>query len=170
MRYIFFLLIFTWKLIALDIGSSFQANFVQIIYDEQGKEIIYKGKVYALKPQNILWSYEEPIQKDVYISQSVVTVVEPELEQAIVKSLDADLNLFELLQTAKQVSVQEYIAQYRDQLYSLYLKDTLLETIRYKDQFEHTIEISFSNQKKDQPIDAKLLTPFIPEGFDIIRQ
>ena len=95
MKYIFFLLIMTSLLNAsvLDM-DSFEADFNQVITDDKGKELSYKGHVIALKPQYALWTYKQPIEKNVFITPDSVTVVEPDIEQAVIRKITSILIFF----------------------------------------------------------------------------
>ena len=76
MKYIIILqIIFTMAISsALDI-NSFEADFNQVITDDKGKKLSYSGHIVASKPQYALWSYKEPVKKDVYITPRYVTVL-----------------------------------------------------------------------------------------------
>lgn len=150
--------------------DSFEATFVQTITDEKSKVITYKGNVLATKPQNALWSYQSPISKDVYVQENLVTIIEPEIEQAIIKRISTDLNLFELIKKAKKISEGNYETSYMDKKYHIAFHKNLLESISYKDEFDNNVKILFEKQKQNKKIDPALFTPNIPADFDIIRE
>jgi outer membrane lipoprotein carrier protein len=150
--------------------DSFEATFVQTITDEKSKVIQYEGSVLATKPQNALWSYKSPITKDVYVQQNLVTIIEPEIEQVIIKRITSDLNIFELIKKAKKISKGLYEATYMNKKYIIAFKDDLLESISYKDEFDNSVKILFEKQKQNKEINPALFTPNIPTYFDIIRE
>ena len=82
--------------------ETYEANFKQTITNNSAKEILYKGKIYLTNTNKVLWRYQEPIVKDVYINNNQVIIDEPELEQAIISTVDDDLNLLKLLKESKK--------------------------------------------------------------------
>ena len=157
-------------LFSLELGDTFESNFTQTITDDKKKVITYKGDVIASKPQNALWSYKTPIIKDVYINQNTITIVEPEIEQAIIKKMSSDINLFELAQNAKKISDTLYEAYYMQKSYTIEFQNGLIQSIRYQDEFDNQVAIIFTQQQKDNFIDNDLFVPKIPSDFDIISQ
>lgn len=170
MKYFLLLLFSTIPLLAsLDEISSFEADFVQSITDEKSKTLVYNGKIRALKPQNAKWSYTKPVKKDVYINDFEVTIVEPEIEQVIVKTLESNFDFFKIISNAKRVADNRYIANYKNSKFTIIKNGNLIESISYLDEFENKVQISFKNQKQNQPIDKAIFTPSFPLDFDIIR-
>ncbi len=150
--------------------NSFSANFIQKIDDKENKIITYKGKMYAKKPQTALWQYLKPIQKDVYINNHTVTVIEPELEQVILRDLQDDFNIFELLRKAQHVDKNKYLAHYKDYTFTLLYDGKNIQKLSYKDNFENLVTIIFSNQQYNKKIDDSFFQPKIPKGYDIIKE
>ncbi len=75
--------------------NSFQADFTQSVTDDKNKSLVYEGHVVASKPQNAVWNYTKPINKDVFISRFSATVIEPEIEQVIIRKIDSSLDFFQ---------------------------------------------------------------------------
>lgn len=155
---------------SINVIDSFEGTFIQTITDEKEKTITYKGSVLATKPQRAIWSYTSPISKDVYVDQNSLTIIEPEIEQVIIKQITSDLNIFELIKKAKKISEGLYEASYMDKKYLIVFKNDLLESISYKDEFDNSVKIVFEDQKQNGKIDPTLFTPKIPANFDIIRE
>ena len=150
--------------------NSFEATFKQSIINSANKEIIYTGKIYIKKPLQILWQYNEPIEKFVFIKDEYVTIIEPELEQAIISKLDKEFNILELLSNATKISDSQYLTTFNNIQYNLTIIDNKLQQISYKDTIDNDIFISFSNVHQNQSIPNKTFEFQIPKEYDIIRK
>lgn len=150
--------------------NSFEASFKQSIINSSNKEIIYTGKIYIKKPLKILWQYNEPTEKFVYITSDQVTIVEPELEQVIISKLDKEFNILELLNNATKISSSQYLATFNNIQYNLTIIDNKLQQISYKDSIDNDIFITFSHVLQNQIIPDKIFAFQIPKEYDIIRK
>jgi len=150
--------------------SSFEADFVQQINDESKKIVKYYGKVYAKKPKTALWKYIKPIKKDVYINDNAVVIVEPELEQVILRRIAGDFDIFSLLKRAKKVGKNKYEARYKKTLFTLYFDGKNIQKLIYKDSFENLVTIIFSNQKYNTKFDKTIFEPKYPKDYDLILE
>ena len=149
--------------------SSFEADFKQSIVDDQNKTIIYNGHIQAQKPQYALWKYTNPIQKSVYILLNKVVMVEPDLEQAIIKNIDSNFDFFSLLKSAKKINDNKYMTRFNNTTFFIIMDKLKIKSILYKDAFDNKVKIDFTNQVEDKKIGVKLFTPIIPDDYDIIR-
>ena len=149
--------------------TSFEADFTQKIDDKEKKVVIYTGKIYADKKlQKAKWSYVKPVRKDVYIQQKLVTIVEPELEQVIIRKIANDFDIFELLKNAKKIGKDLYITQYKKYTFKLYSNSKDIQKLVYKDDFDNLVTIEFSNQKYNKKIDPVVFKPDAPREYDLI--
>lgn len=170
MRFLPFLFLFALSLIASPKElSSFNSKFVQTIIDDNNKKIIYSGELWASKPQNALWVYQKPIQKSVYVNGPKVTVVEPQIEQVTIRTLDDEIDFLQIIQKAKKVDDEKYTAAVKGQTYTVQFKNNLLASITYKDSYDNRVTIQFTNPVQNKPVEAGRYKPVIPEGFDIIK-
>jgi len=170
MRYNFLLLFLASASFAnLSSINSFEADFKQDIADDQNKTIVYYGHVKATKPQYALWTYTKPIDKQVYILQNKAIIIEPELEQAIIKKIGSNFDFFKLIKNAKKIKDDTYLARYNNTTFIITTENNSILSIAYKDEFENRVTIDFSNQIVNKKIDTKEFTPNIPDGYDIIR-
>ncbi|MDH4943948.1 LolA-like outer membrane lipoprotein chaperone [Sulfurimonas sp. C5] len=149
--------------------TSFQAKFEQSITDEKNKKIVYKGTIQASQPRYALWKYSQPIEKTVYVLKNKVIMVEPDLEQAIIKTINSNFDFFSLLQSAKEIRKDVYTAIFNNINYTIYTKGLKIESITYVDEFENKVDISFKDQEVNKKIDLNVFNPYIPMGYDIIR-
>ncbi len=149
--------------------TSFQANFEQSITDEKNKKIIYKGTIEASHPRYALWTYSNPIKKTVYVLRNKVIMVEPDLEQAIIKTINSNFDFFSLLKSAKEIKKDIYKATFENIEYTIHTKGLEIESINYVDEFENRVNIVFKDQKVNEKIDLNIFNPYIPMEYDIIR-
>lgn len=171
MKY-FFLLTFIYTLAFSNILNinSFEADFKQEIKDEKGKVLLYKGHVISKKPKAALWSYTNPVKKSIYIVDNTVTIVEPEIEQVIIKHISSEYDFFNVIKNARKIQENKYLAIFREQEYIITLQKSQLFSISYKDEFDNDTLITFSNQQQNKPIDKALFFPDFPQDFDIIQE
>jgi len=149
--------------------KTFEANFEQTITNASKNIIYYSGNIKASK-QNILWQYEKPIQKEVYVLSNDVIINEPELEQTIYTKLKNEINIVNLLTNAKQVDENTYSTHIGYTKYLLSIKDNVLLNISFIDEIENKVIITFKNQKINEDIDSKTFLFDQDSNFDIIKQ
>lgn len=149
--------------------KSFDADFIQKITDDKNKVLTYKGHVIASKPQDALWKYTSPVEKYVYITRYEVTIVEPEIEQVIIRKVSNDFDFFKMIKNAEKIEKDIYKASYKDTIFTISTKDNLITSISYLDDFENKVNITFSNQEQNIDIDKKLFRAKFPLDYDIIR-
>ena len=149
--------------------NSFEADFTQSITDEKENTIKYKGHLKASKPQNALWSYTFPIEKSIFINKLEATIVEPEIEQVIIRRFHSEFDFFHMIKSAKKIAKDKYIATYNNIKYIINVSKNTVNSISYSDQFENKVKIKFSNQKQNHKIDKKSFIPKYSSDFDIIN-
>lgn len=166
---IFFMII---NLIGNDIKdiTTYQANFKQIITNQSNKDIIYNGKLFIKNPNLILWIYNEPMKKYVYINNKDVTIIEPELEQAIITKLSQEIDIFRILKESKKISKNIYENKINNILYSIKFKNNKLKNISYKDEIDNNVNITFNHIEENIDINNSIFKYKIPYDFDIIRK
>ena len=149
--------------------DSFNADFEQIITNDAKNELKYSGHVSAIKPNSALWLYTKPTKKQIYISDNKATIVEPDIEQVIIKHLNNSFNFFNMLKSAKKISDDVYLAKFQNIEYKIKIHKKSIESISYQDELENSVVITFINQTQNTKIDAKIFTPIIPADFDVIE-
>jgi len=170
MKYLYTLLLTsTLAFASFDSLNSFEADFTQSVTDDKNKSLVYTGHVIASKPQNAIWNYTKPIKKDVYVSRFRVTIIEPEIEQVIIRRIDSNMDFFSMIQNAKEIKKGLFEAHYKEAKFMITTKNEVIETISYLDEFENKVKIVFENQKQNKEIDIELFTPKYPLEFDVIR-
>lgn len=170
MKHIFTLLLsFSLSFASFENLNSFEADFTQSVTDDKNKSLVYKGHIVASKPQNAVWNYMQPIKKDVYIDRFNVTVIEPEIEQVIIRKIEASLDFFNMIQNAREIEKNIYEANYKESKFTITTRNQLIESISYVDEFENRVKIVFNNQKQNEEINKEVFIPKYPSDFDIIR-
>lgn len=170
MRYIFLpFVLFSLSFASIEQINSFKADFVQSVTDDKNKVLYYNGNVIALKPQNALWKYSKPVLKDVYMSPQTVVIIEPEIEQVIIRRVESNFDFFNMISHAKKVGENRYETSFQNTKFDIKTKNELIESITYRDEFENKIEIVFKNQMQNEAVEKDIFVPKIPEGYDIIQ-
>lgn len=149
--------------------DTMKADFVQTITDDKNSTITYKGNMLAKRPNMALWHYKEPIEKSVYITAERVTIVEPELEQAIIKRLGNSIDILAILASAKRDTKNSYSVFYDNKNYYVIMQDKMIKAISYTDAFDNIVKIVFSAQQINKNIDDSRFSADIPADFDIIK-
>ena len=149
--------------------ESFDADFIQSVTDDKNKVITYSGHITAAKPKSAIWHYIEPVNKTIYINAYEVTIVEPEIEQVIVRTIESNFDFFNMIRDAKKVKQDLYEAKYKDSNFIIKTQNNLIKSISYIDEFENNVEIVFDKQKQNKKIDLKYFIPKYPLEFDLIR-
>jgi len=154
---------------SIDNIKSFEADFTQNIKDEKDKILKYTGHVYASKPQLAKWEYITPVEKSIFISPFTITIVEPEIEQVIIRKIKSNFNFFQLIKNAKEIKKNIYEASYKNTIFTITKENKFIKSITYIDEFENKVTILFSNQKQNHDINLEVFTPKYPLEYDIIR-
>jgi len=150
--------------------KTFQASFLQTILDDNNKRITYSGDIYINGSDNALWSYNAPVQKALYFSEERLTIIEPELEQAIIKDIENSINIYSILKNAKKMDSSSYKGVFNNKEYILHVEKNEISDIQYKDDFGNRVTISFENQEVDKKLPKDIFKIEIPKEFDTIRE
>lgn len=151
-----------------DLGS-FNSKFEQTIIDDSGKTIRYSGELWASKPQSALWVYQKPIQKSVYVNGQKITVIEPQIEQVTLRTLDNEIDFLQIIQKAKRLDDEHYTATVKGQTYSIFFKNDLLSSISYTDGYDNRVTIKFLTPMQNKAIEPSRFKPTIPADYDVIK-
>lgn len=150
--------------------KTFQASFLQTIMDENSKKITYTGRLYIDGESKAFWHYMAPIEKRLYFIHGRLTIIEPDLEQVIMRQIQEDINIFTILKKAKKINEKVYKGHYNAKEYTLHVADGVVEELEYKDNFDNRVSITFENQKVDEKLPKDIFSIIIPKEFDIIRE
>ncbi len=150
--------------------DSFFGNFNQKITSDSKSVIEYSGKVFIKKSGKILWKYDTPIKKNVYIDNNMAIVDEPELEQAIFTKLDNEINIIKLLNEAKKIDNENYVSTINSIKYSIKISENKISKITYKDELDNLVNINFSNIVQNGEISDEIFKFVVPSNYDIIKK
>jgi outer membrane lipoprotein carrier protein len=150
--------------------KSYQAKFTQSITNASGNTISYNGNIKIKGEDKILWQYQTPTIKNVYIANNTIAIVEPELEQVILSTLNEKLNIIKIINNSKKISLNLFENKMDGITYQIRIIDGLLENIKYKDELDNDIEIVFLDGKKDIKLSNDIFYFNPPEYYDIIRK
>ena len=92
--------------------NTFSAHFVQTVTDDKNTVIKYSGDIKAKRPDMAMWNYVQPVKKEIYIRNEDLVIIEPEIEQVIMKKVGNTIAFFEMLKNAKKVNDNLYKATY----------------------------------------------------------
>lgn len=170
MKHIFILAIFfNFGFASINSIKSFEAEFIQSVTDDKNKVLTYTGHVIATNEQNAIWKYIKPIRKDIYVNAFNVTIVEPEIEQVIIRKLEFSIDFFNIIKNAKKIKKDLFEAVYKESKFTITTQNELINSISYVDDFENNVKVVFDKQIQNEEVDLEVFTPNIPLEFDIIR-
>ncbi len=168
--YIFFFFLPALLFAKIETFRTIQSDFTQKVTNDQNKTITYEGQFYATQDKKALWIYEKPVAKKIYFNGNKVVILEPELEQAIITTLENTPNIALLLQDAKEIAPNQYSTEYRETTYTIYVSQQTIDRITYHDKLDNSVEIHFNNQSTNLFLDDTLFQIEIPKGYDILRE
>jgi len=147
----FLLLLFiASSLISADLTNikTIKTSFIQKIKNSANNVLIYKGKMYAKKQNNLaLWIYTQPVKKEIYYRDGDITIIEPDLEQATFAKLKTIPNIITLLKNAKSVSKNKLITKFNNTKYIIITDKKFVKYIAYKDEMQNQVVIQFVKSK-----------------------
>ncbi|AJC86034.1 LolA-like outer membrane lipoprotein chaperone [Campylobacter sp. RM16704] len=168
MKYFIFFILFSINIFAFNINfENFSSDFEQKV-SNNSLSLSYKGN-FIITKNKAFWNYIKPNNKQIYINNKEIVIIEHELEQAIYTQLQNLPNLQEIFKQAKKTSQENYEARYENIIYNIKIENDKLENISYKDELENSIVIYFYNQKFNQNINNEIFIPKIPSHYDIIQ-
>lgn len=151
--------------------GSLSADFIQSVKSIEQKEILYRGKIYIKSPNLILWSYETPVKKLIYVRGDEIITYEPLLDQAIISKLERNLDLLDILKSAKKSGKNSYISEVEGTIFNIKTDSNSIPlSIEYEDKLQNRITITLKNAKPNADIDSSIFIPNLPENTDILRE
>lgn len=150
--------------------KTLTADFEQTIVNEQNSTILYKGTLYIKKPDKILWRYDSPVKKSIFINRYNVTVYEPDLYQAIIFKQQRELNPIKMFKESKQISPTERVSEFDGNRISIKLDNEKVESLAFRDKVDNDVTIRFVTYQKNKRLEDRLFVFEPGEDVDIIRQ
>ncbi len=154
----------------IEIPKSFVASFTQIVKNNKGKTIKYKGKVYFNAPSETKWNYYSPTKKEVCSSGKQLIVIDHDLEQVSYFSISKGLDLSKVLKSAKLHHGRTYTTEFKGKLYTIILRENgKLEQIAYKDNLDNQVNIIFTTiQYRKNLLPSSYFVCPRPKGYDSV--
>lgn len=170
---------------------SLEANFEQVIIDPQGKLLeSSRGKLQILRPGRFRWAYEAPYEQLITTNGATLWVFDPDLQQVTVSELDTSVGntpalllstdrplaeLFHIGDPESDGKLTWLLLEPRDEetsFTSIFLgfQDAVLSTMEIVDGFGQTVQIRFSNLRRNSPIDPAVFEFKPPAGVDVIGE
>jgi outer membrane lipoprotein carrier protein len=170
--------------------STFQANFEQRIYNDNGTLLEKSsGKMYVQRPNKFRWVYEKPYSQLIVADGERVWIYDNDLDQVTVKNMNTALGKTPafLLSSNRNVNKDFRVRQiaYTRKAFELIPKDkqAAFKKIRIKfnqynhlkgfellDNLDQKSYIYFRRVKKNKTIDQGLFIFTPPAGSDIIYE
>lgn len=170
--------------------ESYQADFIQIVANENGVEVQEtRGKLKAKRPGLFYWETGGPLQQFIVSDSEKVEVYDPDLEQVTVHNLDdrvqttpalllsGDVDnlheIYEVFEHGIGTQVREFKLSPRaaDSLFvslSLSFEDGVLQEMRMQDSLGQLSILSFDDIVLNEDIGKSAFHLEYPKGVDII--
>ncbi|WP_188093588.1 outer membrane lipoprotein chaperone LolA [Marinobacter salinexigens] len=171
--------------------ESYQANFIQIVVNEQGTQVQEtRGALKAKRPGLFYWESSEPLAQFIVSNGETVEVYDPDLEQVTVHHLDERVQTTPALLLSGEVGnlnetyrvsqrsigdhTREFTLEPRspDSLFvSLRLTffDGELQEMRMRDSLSQMSILSFNQIELNKALDNSVFTLEYPSTVDVIR-
>jgi outer membrane lipoprotein carrier protein len=95
------------------------------------------------------------VAKKIYFNNTHVLIIEPELEQAIITTLESTPNIAQLLQDAKEIAPNKYVTKFMETTYTIFAHKDSIDKVVYRDKLDNAVEINFSNQTTNLFLDEE---------------
>lgn len=171
--------------------NSLEADFEQVTLDRQGRDLERsQGRMHIQRPGRFRWSYEVPYEQLIVTDSETLWVYDPDLDQVSVSELDTTVgntpalllsteqpleDLFRIIGPEHDNGIDWLALEPLDDQESnftrifLGFEDDELKVMEIVDGFEQTVQIRFSNIRRDAEIDPALFEFVPPEGVDVVR-
>lgn len=166
---LFYLLTHSLYAEIFDFGTL-KANFIQTITNDQNSTITYKGTLFIMKPDKIVWQYNTPIEKYIYMNGDEVTVYEPELYQAIVMKRQKELDPMKMYRESKEITKTRRVSYFDGKEIIIEHDDKGVKSLHFTDKIDNQVTIRFLTYEKNLSIKNETFTFKPTDDIDIIRE
>jgi outer membrane lipoprotein carrier protein len=171
---------------------SLDADFEQVIVDPQGRLLERtRGSLQILRPGRFRWAYDAPYEQLIVTDGATLWVFDPDLEQVTVSELDTSVgntpalllsterplrDLFFVGEPEADGETTWLLLEPRDEETSFtriflgFDGDDALAMMEIIDGFGQSVQIRFSNLRRNAPVDPSLFEFTPPPGIDVIGE
>jgi len=171
--------------------NTFSGEFIQYSLDQKGVRIQEsRGLLKAERSGKFFWSTEEPLEQLVVSNGNVVTVYDPDLEQATIQKMDVNAQttpaiIFsgdpQKIGELFSVELRTFNANISQFLLTPKTKESLFDILRVRFEGKHLKELritdalgqestmSFVHSEINLEFPKSTFVVFLPEGTDVIR-
>ncbi|MDR1975669.1 MAG: LolA-like outer membrane lipoprotein chaperone [Campylobacteraceae bacterium] len=155
--------------------KSISSDFTQTIKSSENDTIKYSGSFQATSEGDnnfALWHYKTPIIKKIYFANNDVIILEPDLEQAVITTVDEIPDISHVLNEAlkaNKLTNKEITVNIANVDYKISFQKNTPFKIAYTDALDNKIEILLRNTILNTNIDKRTFQAEIPTNYDIVR-
>jgi outer membrane lipoprotein carrier protein len=172
--------------------SDIQGDFIQFVVDARGTRVQEtKGRFKAMRPDFFYWATTEPLEQEIFVADDMVTVYDPDLEQATIQAMNEDFSATPSIlfngnaeELSQVFNVEHRSLEAGEDQFLLYpkQKESLFELLRVRfkggrisdmrisDSLGQDTTVSFIQTQINTGLSAEAFQPELPEDTDIIRQ
>ncbi|MDR0579100.1 MAG: LolA-like outer membrane lipoprotein chaperone [Campylobacteraceae bacterium] len=175
MKILSFFILFLSVVCAQDSIKSISSDFTQVITSTEGDSLKYEGSLQALNDGSenfALWIYKNPIEKKIYFTNNRVVMIEPDLEQAVITSVEEIPDMSSILNQAlntNKLTNKDVNVTVLDTIYNISFKNGIPAKISYIDKLDNKIDILLKNTNLNINIYKLTFQVEIPKNFDVVR-
>lgn len=178
--------------VALNHFTSLSGHFNQRVISESGEQLqAASGTLAIVRPGKFRWTQVNPTEQIIIVNGQDVTIYDPDLEQATIRSLaqsagdtpalllSSDTNSLGEIFSVTTIPSREgenwfqLVPKKEDSVTSLILirfENDVIDSMEIKDSLGHLTDIDFFDVIINQPIDASQFTFIPPKGVDIFHE
>jgi len=165
--FIIFCLILS-NIYALGAIKTFNSDFIQSVKNPSGSKVEYTGNIVIDTDSKVAWFYKTPVEKNIYILNKAVTIIEPQIEQVIFTKHNIQIDLFSIIEKAS-TKKENFTHKVDSQNYNIKVaKSGDITGIEYLDEFENNVTITFTNTHYNKKINQDIFEFTIPSSYDIL--
>ncbi len=171
---------------------SLEARFEQLIIDPQGRGREHsRGTLLVLRPGRFRWAYEDPYEQLIVTDANTLWVYDPDLGQVTISELDTSVgntpalllstdqrleDLFLISEPEVDEELAWLLLEPREESETSFTRIFLgfvgaeLRSMEIVDGFGQTVQIRFSDIRRNAVIDPALFEFTPPDGIDVIGE
>jgi len=151
--------------------TTFHSTFVQTVTNDQNRTLRYEGEVWFQKsPFTVKWIYKKPNHKEIYITDSQLFIIEPDLEQVVMRKFDKKDDFFSTLDRAVLVKGNRYKTYYQGKDIIIDLKDGKISRVTYTDKLGNKSSIEFIDPVQNAPLNQSVFEVRVERDWDVIKE